>query len=152
MMELLETIGYASIGVVTLLWNVISVLAFLDSGRMLTIAGYVNRQSEGLSHDQRVVAEGRLRIARWFFAGFLCNLLVGLVAAALLILNLPPPFAPPPPDTSVMTTILRILILIGIFSFWRAKRGNIAIGRQLEDEYAEDGAPAKEARFFWKGR
>lgn len=150
MMELLETIGYASISVVTVMWNIISLLAFLDSGRMLSIAGYVYQQSEGLSHDQRVFAKARLRIAKWFFAGFLCNLLVGLVAISLLILNLPPPFAPPPPDTSIMTTVLRVLIVAGIFSFWRAKRGNVAIGRQLEDGDVDDEAPARRARFFWR--
>jgi hypothetical protein len=123
-----ESFAYFHLYFSTITWCVVAFFASMDAYREHRDTLEAARIARFYGNGRTIIAEGRLRIARWFLVGFVGVLIVGPLAFASLLW-----FPDPRPDTTLYTFILRYLLVFIIFTFGMAKRGNRSIRRKLDD-------------------
>lgn len=123
-----ESFSYFNLYLATILWFMIATAAMVDSWRMHASTKDVWKMAQGLTNGRRIMAKGRYDVSWWFLAGFIVSWLIGLAAMASLFA-----VTPPRPDTTFYTFLLRYMLIFVIFAFWRAKRVNLRIVRELDD-------------------
>lgn len=128
-----ESFAYFNLYFATLAWFLIATVALVDSWHMHRQTKAVYDIARVFGNGRKVLARGRYKVSWWFLAGFFASWTIGLAAvAALLLVPLPRT------DTTLYTCVLRYILIFVIFCFWRAKRTNIGISRQLDAMDAQE--------------
>lgn len=137
-LELNESFAYFNLYISTLLWFLIASAALVDSFSMHKQTKEVYKIAREYGNGRTVMAKGRYDVSWWFLVGFMMSWLIGLLAI-LALFAVPVPR----PDTTIYTFVLRYILIGAVFAFWRAKRTNILISRQL-DALAAKGAESRD--------
>jgi uncharacterized membrane protein len=131
---MMQVLSMASLWAVTILWNVVTLLACVDAVQAYRHDRHVYRLTEGLTNGRALVARFRLRIAWWFLLGFLASEVVGLIAL-LRLLTTAPTAIDVGPFSLIVSTFLRLLLVFVVFAFWRAKKNTREMKRDAYERH-----------------
>lgn len=109
-------------------WMVISALFFADSLRVHVRTRREYAAARPLANGRALVGRYRHAISRWFVIGSGIGLILGILSVYRFIAH-PQPL---PQEVSIITAIVREGIVFMFFAFWRAKRLNLELYRQVD--------------------
>lgn len=121
------------------LWDAISLAFFWDCLRVNRRTRLEYRLARARGNGRVIVARYRHGISKWYVLGS------GIALAAGLLSAYSNAFLPhPPPDTRIVGSVVRLALITMIFAFWKTKRGNIALYREVDAKYRKEVQKARE--------
>lgn len=111
----------------TALWVAVSALALRDAAAEWRETRKEYLEALPFGNGKALVGRYRYRIATWFLVAFSLATVIGIIAVLGNIFAMPEQA-----DTTLVSAILRYLLDFTLYAFWRAKRGNRAMRREVE--------------------